>query len=138
MNVKPCPVCAGTAEEKHFSSFSYFYCPVCKEDVDILAKKSVPQSAKQLSGDSGNVWALRLQLIPNIDPIKDVIIAQDRKNLDLFHATRQGWYRVVWANHDQPYYWDGVEWTSEAAANIKALNVGNTNSYNSQYWPVIT
>lgn len=37
-----CPVCYTEAEDKSFSSFSYKYCPKCKEDIDFLAKKSSP------------------------------------------------------------------------------------------------
>lgn len=37
--LKGCPVCSGEIEHKTFSSFSYDYCPACKEDVAVLRKK---------------------------------------------------------------------------------------------------
>lgn len=34
-----CPVCSTEAVDKHFSSFSFKYCPQCKEDIEFLSKK---------------------------------------------------------------------------------------------------
>lgn len=38
-----CPVCKTEAEDKTFSTFSYKYCPKCKEDIAHLIKNNKPQ-----------------------------------------------------------------------------------------------
>lgn len=55
-----CPVCYTEAELKTFNSFSYYYCPMCKEDIAALSPTS---EAKPLSQESQQAALNRIHKI---------------------------------------------------------------------------
>lgn len=48
-----CPVCFGETKKVVMHTFTFYYCPKCKEDVDYLKNKAKPQQTPLCPMDHG-------------------------------------------------------------------------------------